>query len=118
MALPVEVCHNEVLYDDELDFANEMEELDRLDRYVYEYLLFRGLSQSADLMQKELHDGVPDEGNEERKNRENIVQMNRIMEALTSADYPQIVTLWDEYVTQHLHGQVIFDNLTAVVGCK
>lgn len=77
-------------------------ELEKLDKLVSEYLLFRSFKQTQQqlFLDKRSPAAKLNTDDAGARNRRAIIQ--RILNAIDSGDYPRILTLWDTYITQKI----------------
>ena len=76
------------------------EELEKLDKMVSDYLLFRSFKQTQQQLFLDKRHSLHANGPESARHQRATIQ--RILNALDNGDYPQLVTLWDSFITQKI----------------
>ena len=81
--------------------------MERLDNAIAEYLSFRNYNNTLNAFAVERvdYDAVKEE---DSKNQDSELKIDRIMSVIVDADYPKAISLWDSYINQHIEKQLIF----------
>jgi len=78
------------------------EELEKLDKMVSDYLLFRSFKQTQQQLFLDKRSSLHGNGQTKEGGRHQRATIQRILNALDNGDYPQLVTLWDSFITQKI----------------
>ena len=75
--------------------------MERLDSAIAEYLSFRSYNETLNAFSVERVEYDPIK-EEESKNQDSELKIDRIMSTIVDADYPKAISLWDSYINQHI----------------